>query len=186
MGCIWFTSDLHFGHDRAFIYSPRGFTSVEEMNLAIQTRWNQVIDSRDEVYILGDLMLGNNSMGMELLSTLNGQLHIIRGNHDTDARIELYKTLSNVVEICDAKFLKIDGYHFYLTHFPCFTGNLEKEALKQMTLNLSGHTHSTNKFYMDCPFIYNVAVDAHNCYPINFETIIHDMKEKIIECQKYL
>ena len=35
MSKIWFTSDLHFCHDRDFIYGPRGFKSVQEMNEAI-------------------------------------------------------------------------------------------------------------------------------------------------------
>ena len=29
---IYLTSDLHFNHSREFIYKPRGFNSVEEMN----------------------------------------------------------------------------------------------------------------------------------------------------------
>ena len=29
---IWFTSDTHFFHNKNFVYEPRGFTSVEEMN----------------------------------------------------------------------------------------------------------------------------------------------------------
>ena len=29
---IWLTSDLHFFHNREFVYKPRGFNSVEEMN----------------------------------------------------------------------------------------------------------------------------------------------------------
>lgn len=183
---VWFTSDLHLGHDRAFIYGPRGFKTIQDMNEAIETRWNNTVKPGDEVYILGDLMLGDNSQGLEILDRLEGNLHIIRGNHDSDTRIELYKTLPSVVEICDAKFLKIEGYHFYLTHFPCLTGNLEKEALKQMTLNLSGHTHSKDRFYMDLPYVYNVAMDAHNCFPVSFEEVATDMKDKIIECKEFL
>ena len=28
---IYFTSDLHFNHDKAFCYEPRGFDNVEEL-----------------------------------------------------------------------------------------------------------------------------------------------------------
>ena len=35
MNKIWLTSDLHFCHNRDFIYEPRGFASVHEMNEAI-------------------------------------------------------------------------------------------------------------------------------------------------------
>ena len=27
---IYFTSDLHFGDDKGFIYKPRGFNSIED------------------------------------------------------------------------------------------------------------------------------------------------------------
>ena len=32
---IWLTSDLHFCHDRYFIYEPRGFENIEDMNETI-------------------------------------------------------------------------------------------------------------------------------------------------------
>ena len=36
MGQMWFTSDLHFGHDKEFAYGPRGFQSVEENDKTIE------------------------------------------------------------------------------------------------------------------------------------------------------
>ena len=179
---IYFTSDLHLGHDRAFVYEPRGYSCVEAMNSAILYNWNSVITPEDDVYVLGDLMLGDNSIGMNILKQLNGNIHIIRGNHDTDNRLIQYKMLPNVVEICDAKYLKYKKYHFYLTHYPCLTGNLQKESLSQMTLNLHGHIHSNKKFFYDLPYCYNVAVDAHDCTPISIDKIILDMYEKVAEC----
>ena len=38
-------------------------------------------------------MLGDNAEGMNILKQLNGIIHIILGNHDTDSRIALYQTL---------------------------------------------------------------------------------------------
>ena len=34
MSNIFVTSDMHFGHDREFIWKARGFTSLQEMNEA--------------------------------------------------------------------------------------------------------------------------------------------------------
>ena len=186
MSDIFLTSDLHFCHDREFLYKPRGFDNIYEMNNAIVTNWNEHVNACDDVYILGDVMLNDNTEGLRLLKSLKGHIHIIRGNHDTDTRIELYKDCWNVVEVLDACYLKYNKYHFFLTHYPCYTGNLEKESLHQMTLNLSGHTHSKNKFYNDLPFIYNVACDAHNCTPVLIDSIIKDMQDKVIECKSYL
>ncbi len=186
MNNIWLTSDLHLGHDREFIYRPRGFNSIDEMNEQIVKNWNSVIDEGDDIYVLGDIMLGNNIKGIELINSLKGAIHLVRGNHDTDTRINLYNNNVAFVEICDAKYLRYNGYHFYLTHYPCFTGNLHKESLKQMTLNLHGHTHAQTPFFYDLPFCYNVGVDAHNCMPISFEQIIRDMQNKVKECKNFL
>ena len=40
---IWFSSDLHFNHDKDFCYGPRGFQSIEEMNTEIIKRWNSPV-----------------------------------------------------------------------------------------------------------------------------------------------
>ncbi len=99
MSNIWLTSDLHLCHDREFIYKPRGFENVSDMNHAIASRWNERVKPEDDVYLLGDVMLNDNITGLGLLKSLNGKIHIIIGNHDTASRIELYKTCWNVVEV---------------------------------------------------------------------------------------
>ena len=182
---IWFTSDYHLCHNRGFIYEPRGFSSVHDHNLEVVERHNLLVSEEDEVYILGDLMLNDNVKGMNLLSSLKGKIHIVRGNHDTDTRIELYETLPNVVEIVDATYLKYKGYHFFLTHFPCITSNLEKESLKQCTINIHGHTHSNERFYQDMPFCFHCGFDAHGG-PVLLDDIIAMCEDKVIECKEQL
>lgn len=110
---IWFTSDLHLCHNRMFIYGPRGFKSIYEMNETIVKNWNSVVKPKDDVYILGDLMLNDNEAGAEFVRNLNGKLHIVFGNHDTDTRRELYKTFHNVVECADAIRFNAYDYHFF-------------------------------------------------------------------------
>lgn len=184
---IYFSSDLHFCHDREFIYKPRGFNSVDEMNEAIVERFNSVLTEEDTLYLLGDEMLNDNEKGLEYLSKINAKLVFIIGNHDTDSRINLYKTLSNASgEILFATRLKYGKYHFYLSHYPTITSNLEKESLKECMINLYGHTHQQTNFYNDMPFMYHVGVDSHNCYPISIEQIIEDCKAKVEECREML
>ena len=50
---IFLTSDLHFNHDREFVWKVRGFTSVQEMNETIVKNWNSVVNPDDDVYVLG-------------------------------------------------------------------------------------------------------------------------------------
>ena len=190
MSKIWMTSDLHFNHDREFIWKARGFTSVQEMNEEIIKRHNTLVRPDDDVYILGDSSLGGGdeqilAANKALIEQLNGKLHIIRGNHDTDRRVAMYKSCKNVVgPILYADMLHYKGYHFYLSHFPTLTGNLEKESLKQCTCNLFGHTHQNTNFHMDMPYLYHVGVDSHDCKPVLLDDIIKEMETKVIECLK--
>lgn len=182
---IFATSDMHFGHDREFVWKVRGFNSIQEMNDEYVNRWNSVVNAEDDVYCLGDLMLGDPS-NIEYIKKLNGKIHIVYGNHDTNNRRKMYAELPNVVETAWAIMLDYKKYHFFMTHFPCLTGNLEKESLKQCTCNLFGHTHQTTNFYNDLPFMYHVGVDSHNGYPVSLDIIIEQMNAKVRECRSYL
>lgn len=185
---IWVTSDWHFNHDREFIWKARGFSSVQEMNEEIVKRHNSVVAPNDVVYVLGDCCLGGGEKAIleankALIESLNGEIHIIRGNHCTTPRIAMYKTCANVVEAgAWADMIVYKGYHFLVSHFPTLTGNLEKESLKQCTCNLFGHTHQISNFYQDMPFMYHVGMDSHNCYPVLLDDAITEMKAKVVEC----
>jgi calcineurin-like phosphoesterase family protein len=181
---VFFTSDLHFGHDREFIWKERGYESIHQMNNTQLARFNEIVGPNDIVYILGDVTLGPIEDSLEYLYQLNGEIHIIRGNHDTDARVEVYKTLGWTVEWADV--IHWDKYHLYLSHFPTLTANLEAETLRQGTLNLFGHTHQKDNFYNDIPMMYHVGVDSHAGYPISAEQIIKEMNAKAKECIDYL
>ena len=182
---IWLTSDTHFNHNKEFIWKVRGFESCEEMNETLVERWNERVKDDDDVYHLGDVMLGSPD-SIEYIKRLNGRIHIIYGNHCTNNRIALYNTVPSVVSAEWATRLKINGYHFYLSHFPTITSNLEKETLKQCLINLYGHTHQKTNFYLDYPFMYHVGVDSHNCYPISIDQVIYDLVEHWNDCKSYL
>ena len=182
---IYFTSDLHFGHDRAFIYEPRGFTSVEEMNEEQLKRYNSIVNEEDEVYILGDLTLGPLEEGAKYLRQLHGKIHVVLGNHDSNRRTDFYKNLG--WDITYARVLKYKGYSFYLSHYPTLTSNLENGApIKQHMINLYGHTHQKKNFYMDIPYMYHVGVDSHECYPVEINTIIADILAETTNCIEML
>ena len=186
MSKIYLTSDLHLGHDREFIWKVRGFNSIQQMNEYIVEIWNRTVDDNDDIYILGDVMLGSPD-NIHYVERLRGRIHIVLGNHDTARREELYLNLPNVVEVAEVGIqLKYKKHHFVLTHYPMMTGNLEKESLKQMSLNLYGHTHQASNFYNDMPFMYHVGVDSHNCTPILLDDIIEEIYAKVKECIAFL
>lgn len=189
MSKIYFTSDFHFNHDREFIWRPRGFKSVEEMNETIIERYNEIVTNDDDVYILGDMMLGGAGAlqdGLKFIQQLNGKLHLVRGNHDTATRWDAFRYLSNVKEMRNSIYLDYNGYHFYLSHYPSITGNLYQDDLRKMPLNLFGHTHQKNSFFEDMPFMFHVGVDSNNCYPIFIDTVISQMQDKMQECKNCL
>ena len=77
---VYFTSDLHIGHDKDFIWKARGFNSIEEHNTQILLNWNSVVTYEDTVYILGDLCMGGNEKEWNrIYKNLNGDKIFIIG-----------------------------------------------------------------------------------------------------------
>ena len=185
---IWITSDLHFNHNKEFIYKARGFENISQMNEAIIENINDRVTYEDDLWILGDLCLGPDIEGnKQLIERINcPNIRIIYGNHDTDTRKAMYDTCWNVIGGRYAYQQKWNGYHFYLSHFPTITSNLEKESLRQCTCCLYGHTHQISNFYLEYPMIYHVGVDSHNLCPVSINEIIYDMKIKAKECKDLL
>lgn len=171
---IYLSSDWHLCHDKEFVWKARGFNSIDEMNRAIVERHNSLVKEEDDVYVLGDLMLNDNVKGIELFKQMKGKFHIICGNHDTPSRIELYKQLPQVVEVCYATIIKKGRHSFYLSHYPTLTSNMGE---CHNPTNLFGHTHQENPFDSTLSKNYNVGVDAHDCYPVSLEKIIEELYE---------
>jgi len=191
---IYFTSDWHLFHDREWIYKPRGFNSIEDMNKAIIDNACAVMTAEDDLYILGDIMLGDHTEeGIEMLSRIPGKLHIVRGNHDTDRRAALYEQLPNFAGdskghpfIVWGDHLDYKGYHIDLHHSFSECGNLECTSLKKTTLSFFGHSHQKTSFKNDMPWAYHVGVDSHDCKLVSIDDALADCEAKVNECIKYL
>lgn len=178
---VWITSDLHLNHNKPFIWQARGFNSVQEMNQTIIKNLQEVIKPTDELYICGDVTLGE--IDRELLLQIPGRVHIILGNHDTDAREQVYRDLGWSVSFGE-RIKYTDGtkkgkLSLLLTHYPTFTAN-PGDSIDQCVVNLSGHTHTNWSYNSKYPFIYNVGCDSHNCRPIELSYIVNFMKKQIL------
>lgn len=179
---IFFTSDTHFNHDREFVYSPRGFKTIQEMNGTLVKNWNETVGNDDDIYVLGDFFLGTDfNYIQEVLNKLNGRIHLVTGNHDTPSKITEYTSWNNIVEIADALRIRYKKREFFLCHYPVLTASLEQDPNKAV-INLFGHTHSKDKFYEDRPYMYNVAVDANDNKPVEIEEILTAFNNKVKEC----
>lgn len=180
---VYFTSDLHIGHNREFIYQDRGFESIEEHDNAILENWNETVSEDDDVYLLGDVMLNDKEHGLEILRKLKGRIHIIRGNHDTDEKIKKYVECDNVVEVVAAAYLRVGKITLYLSHFPTIVSHNKLKKMKHALINLYGHTHQTTKFFDngiigEHPYMYHVGVDSHNLIPVTLESVIEEVRAK--------
>ncbi len=99
---VFFTADLHFGHKNVMAFDDRPFKDIESHDAELIDRWNNKVGIDDEVYILGDISWHNSTKTIEILKQLNGNLHLIKGNHD--AKLLKNRDVQKMfVEICDYK-----------------------------------------------------------------------------------
>ena len=78
----FFISDTHFDDEFAIPYFNRPFQSVDEMNVALVERWNNVVTDNDTVYHLGDFTTKDPSHFTKWARQLNGNIRILPGNMD--------------------------------------------------------------------------------------------------------
>ena len=155
------------------------------MNETIIQKHNSIVAPDDSVFVLGDLCLGGADSlknNKEFIERMNGNLYIIYGNHCTNKRIEMYKECKNVLDtIGYATLFSYEKYHFYLSHYPTLTSNLDDDKpLKARVINLCGHSHVQDRWAdWDKGLIYHVEMEAHNCYPVLLDDIIEEIKNKI-------
>ena len=171
---VWFISDLHLGHNQPFVYEKRGFQSIEEHNETLLANLKACVGEDDNLFILGDLTLGDLDAAAAYLRQIPGHVHIILGNHDTERRIEFYLSLGWDVQF--ATVIRWDKYRFYLSHYPTNTANPGEDKLTLATLNVYGHTHQDWHWSAENPFAYCVCPEGNNNYPVSADEIINTIK----------
>lgn len=164
---IWTTSDSHFNHANIIKYCPesRPFRTTGEMNEALIEKWNSVVKPEDIIIHCGDFFMGRVKKIDEILPRLNGKIILVRGNHDSQSRIDKYKEYG--IEIKDIYYLKYKGKLFLCTHYPMIVENGDYD---KHIFNLHGHTHQSS-FLSKYPRCIHVGVDSNNLTPVNIEEI---------------
>ena len=167
MPAVFLVSDTHFGHagvcrfTRADGCTPlRPWDDAAEMDEAMVAAWNERVRPNDKVYHLGDVVI--NRRALAIMSRLNGDKVLIRGNHDifkdTDYR---------------PYFRELRAYHvmngLILSHIP-----IHEESLGRFGCNIHGHTHA-NRVMKDGAIdvrYHSVCVEQTNWAPILFEDVL--------------
>ena len=169
---IYFTSDLHFNHGNILAYEPitRPFATIDEMNETLIANWNGVVKPEDTVYVLGDFAMGPAADVRGLVSRLNGTIKLVRGNHDTPAKLKIYQEMG--IEIKDIEYLTYKGRFFILCHFPIASEEFMQMVVNDNSevINVYGHVHSSDQkgFYKGT---YHIGVDTNNLTPISIEQV---------------
>ena len=135
MPSVFLVSDTHFGHAGVCRFTRndgctplRPWDDAAEMDEAMVAAWNERVRPNDKVYHLGDVVI--NRRALAIMSRLNGDKVLIRGNHDIFRDIE-YRQY----------FRELRAYHvmngMILSHIPLHT-----ESLGRFGVNIHGHLHA--------------------------------------------
>jgi calcineurin-like phosphoesterase family protein len=157
----------------------RPWTDPDEMDEEMVKRWNETVRPNDKVYHLGDVVMNRKSL--KIMSRLNGDKVLIRGNHD------IFKD-----EDYREHFRELRAYHvmngMILSHIP-----LHPESLGRFGTNIHGHLHSNrvmktvetlhefttrgSRQYIDTRY-QCVCVEQTDYRPILFEDVLKRIKDE--------
>ena len=172
----FYTADLHYDHLNVIRLSKRPFSNINEMKETIITNWNNTVTDTDIVYVLGDICFSVNTF-IELMEVLNGQIHIIRGNHDEEAikkAVNGYK-ITGVVYHRDILRIKDGDHTVILSHYPIY----EWDRWFRGSIHLHGHTHGNiGRGFKKRAF--DVGGDVWNFTPVTLEQIL--ARDKVLTC----
>lgn len=160
----WFSSDHHINHANIIRYCKRPYKNVWEMDEDLITKWNDLIAPEDIVYYLGDFSFRTD----RYIGRLNGQITLIRGNHDKAKHLHLFH---NVV---DSMEMKIAEFRCFLNHYPLEVGRIYKVGapelglLKKYDYIICGHIHE--KWKVKDKNV-NVGVDVWDMKPIRIDEL---------------
>ena len=178
-----FTGDTHFNH-RGLLKIQlhngtesgiRDFKNVQEMNEIMIHKWNETVKDGDLVYHLGDFAFPPKIDGTpvdEILDKLNGQIYLIKGNHD-DKNIDLFKDQKKIIKIIDIAYIRLENKQkVMLCHYPMLSWRTSIHG----SWHLFGHCHGS----LDHPRTYalDVGVDTNNFYPYSEIEIINIFKHR--------
>ncbi len=111
------TGDTHFFHRNIIEYCRRPFHNVDEMNQVIVRNWNEVINTDDEVFVLGDFAFttGHEYEIEVLFAELNGIKTLVKGNHDKGLVLNLpwHMVLQDPIELVEEGVLLTHDYKGY-------------------------------------------------------------------------
>lgn len=169
---IFFTADTHFGHANIVHMCDRPYSSIDEMDEALISAWNERVKGNDTVYILGDMFF-RCGQPEDVLRRLKGRKRLILGNHDGSwtGKVELARYFQSV-----DKFLEIsDGKRaLTLCHYPLLSW---KHAMRSYMIHGHIHNDTSADFWpliRSRDNVLNAGVDINGFRPVSFDDLLEN------------
>ncbi len=155
----FFISDTHFNHVNIIKYSKRPFPSVEEMNEAMITNWNNVVSHVDRVIHVGDFAMGPKKLIPAFVERLNGYKILVKGDNDMTKKRMRTMAFQEVVDYWfEDKILAVHDPKEFTTKY--------KHLFKECEIAVYGHLHTW--MFKDDYFpirLINACVEHNNYTP---------------------
>lgn len=157
----------HFGHANIIRFCDRPFDNIDDHDEALIANYNECVQHGDDVYHLGDFSFARDPSSV--FYRLNGNKHLIAGNHDWKRYRELRKLPWNWIK--DTYMLRAEGVKIWLSHF----AHRAWPNSHHGAIHLYGHSHGS---LPDFGRSTDVGVDACGYKPIRLEAILSMMKDR--------
>lgn len=167
-GRTWLYADPHFFHGGVTRFtrydgSPlRPWDDPDLMSEEMIFWYNEMVDDKDRVYILGDVAMNRKALDRSL-PRLKGRKVLVKGNHDID-KLSYYSRYFDDVRSVVVK----SG--FVLSHIP-----LHPACLERWGFNIHGHLHAnviTDSNGADDKRYACVSVEHTNYRPILLDDVL--------------
>ena len=176
---IFVTSDLHLNNENIIKYSNRPYRDAAHQTEELIKNWNSVVSPADEVIVLGDFILGNPETIHTLLPRFNGHITLCRGNHDTQAKLDIYAQYSEKITVKDIHFIPYKGLYFVCCHFPMPEIMLEMIRTDNSEITpLFGHVHDHLPFQIEGEHAFNCCTEVTNYTPVKLHHLWNIVRGK--------
>lgn len=183
----YFTSDLHVGHTNIISYCSRPFTDTDQMNTVMVDTLNTVAGPGDELWILGDLAMGQIESTLPALACLTADVHLVAGNHDRchpyngakhERFVDMYTEATGAASLTltNSELVLDGGTRVLLSHFPYTLpdgAGVDKFArwrpIDDGSWLLCGHVHEK---WRQRGRMINVGIDAWGGRPVSEAEIL--------------
>jgi len=181
---VFFTADFHLFHHNVIRFDNRPFDNVDQMHKAIEENWNSIVSPDDIVIYLGDLSFArreDKAYVEKMMSTLNGEIHYVMGNHDKWDDIKKFTKFKSMQDYLEVRIThlhvgkKIETL-FCSMHYPIYSWNKKHHG----TYMVHGHCHGNLHHGEEANFyVGRRVIDAgcmlHDYKPISYQQIMEKL-----------